>query len=278
MGRNCSTAQKTDLLHCGHKLEARISSYEQHTSYIMKLDNDIWWYAQYWKLPELDPQSGNFWWPSHQLSLGLVHSGKGMNSASFGIQTCQNQMPHPGWHCDEVETELHKGQINDSLDSLYLVLGEKLLCFQAEVRKSGSQYTTNWAWDNIHKFDTDGRWHKNIYNHTQNALERLSVEQDYLKHFRISQMPRWKWMETLQKSTYLGNNQTHLPGSGVKMNNWSLTMISVHTCRSVGKIFPIHWFSANLCPVYHVIWLRDRACNSQWEEEVWLVDWRCSGW
>jgi hypothetical protein len=80
----------------------------------------------------------------------------------------------------KVEAELRKGQINDSLDGLHLALGEKSLCFRAEVRNADSQRTTNRAWDNIHKFDADARRHRNIYNHTRNALKRLPVEPEYL--------------------------------------------------------------------------------------------------
>lgn len=56
MGRNCSTAQKTDLLDHRRKLEARISSYEQRILYIMKLDDDVRWPSQSGKRPQLDPQ------------------------------------------------------------------------------------------------------------------------------------------------------------------------------------------------------------------------------
>jgi hypothetical protein len=67
------------------------------------------------------------------------------------------------------------------LENLCLALGEKSLCFRADVRNANSQCTSQRAWDNIHKFDADARRHRNIYNHTRNALQRLPVEPEYLE-------------------------------------------------------------------------------------------------
>lgn len=58
MGRNCSTAQKTDLLDRRRKLEARISTYEQRISYIVKLDDDVQWSIHTGKTPDFDPDPG----------------------------------------------------------------------------------------------------------------------------------------------------------------------------------------------------------------------------
>ena len=71
----------------------------------------------------------------------------------------------------KVEAELHKGQINDSLDGLRLALGEKSLCFRMDVRNANSQRTTQRAWDNIHKFDTKARKHRNMFNLCRDALQ-----------------------------------------------------------------------------------------------------------
>jgi len=46
-----------------------------------------------------------------------------------------------------IEAELWKGQVSDALEGLHLALGEKSLCFWAEVRNANSQWTTNCAWD-----------------------------------------------------------------------------------------------------------------------------------
>lgn len=181
MGRNCSTAQKTDLLDRRRKLEARISSYEQRISYTMKLDDDVRWSTQSGKLPEPDPQ------PEEAFDDYLVDYPEDW----FTPETERITLPSalgPGeierLSLDviaKVEAELRKGQINDSLESLRLALGEKSLCFRAEVRNADSQRTTQRAWDNIHKFDADARRHRSIYNHTRNALQRLPVEPEYLE-------------------------------------------------------------------------------------------------
>ena len=180
MGRNCSTAQKTDLLDRQRKLEARISSYEQRISYIMKLDDDVRWSSQSEKRPEVDPQ------PEETFDDYLVDYPEDWFTPERERITLPSALG-PGeigrlslGDIAKVEAELRKGQINDSLDGLRLALGEKSLCFRAEVRNADSQRTTNRAWDNIHRFDADARRHKNIYNHTRNALRRLPVEPEYL--------------------------------------------------------------------------------------------------
>jgi hypothetical protein len=80
----------------------------------------------------------------------------------------------------EVEGELRKGQINDSLQGLRLALGEKSLSFRAEVRNAHSQKTSQRAWAKVHKFDAEARRHRKIYNHSRAALQRLSVSPEYL--------------------------------------------------------------------------------------------------
>jgi hypothetical protein len=181
MGRNCSTAQKTDLLDRRRKLEARISSYEQRISYIMKLDDDVQWSIQSGKLPELDPQ------PDEAFDDYLVDYPEDWFTPEKERITIPSALA-PGEitrlsldGVAKVEAELRKGQINDSLENLRLALGEKSLCFRADVRNANSQRTSQRAWDNVHKFDADARRHRNIYNHTRNALERLPVEPEYLE-------------------------------------------------------------------------------------------------
>jgi hypothetical protein len=147
----------------------------------MKLNDDVQWSSQSGKRPELDPQ------PEETFDEYLIDYPEDW----FTPEREQIMLPSalgPGEierlsmdDIAKVEAELCKGQINDSLDGLRLALGEKSLCFRAEVRNADSQRTTNRAWDNIHKFDADARRHRNIYNHVRNALERLPVEPEYLK-------------------------------------------------------------------------------------------------
>jgi hypothetical protein len=60
-----------------------------------------------------------------------------------------------------------------------LALGEKAMSFRADVRNAKSQRTSQRAWANIHKHDSDARKHRNIYNHARAALIRL----DHLPEF-----------------------------------------------------------------------------------------------
>jgi hypothetical protein len=146
----------------------------------MKLDDDVQWSRQSGKLPDLDLQ-------------GDETSDDILDEYPEGWFTPENEritLPSalaPGeverlslQDITQVETELRKGQIHDSLDALRLALGEKSLCFRAEVRNANSQRTTQRAWGNIHKFDADARRHRHMYNYARNALRRLPVEPEYL--------------------------------------------------------------------------------------------------
>jgi hypothetical protein len=79
-----------------------------------------------------------------------------------------------------VEAELRRGQIQDALHGLRLALGEKSLCFRAEVRNAHSQRTSQRAWANVHKHDADARMHRKLYNHARAALTRLNRFPDFL--------------------------------------------------------------------------------------------------
>ena len=79
-----------------------------------------------------------------------------------------------------IEAELRKGQVTDALEGLRLALGEKSLCFQAEVRNANSQQTTNCAWDRVHKFDADARQCRSTYRYAWSALRRLQIDPEYL--------------------------------------------------------------------------------------------------
>lgn len=180
MGRSCSTAQKTDLLDRRRKLEARISTYKQRISYIIKLDDDVKWSIQCGKTPDLGSH------PSDSSDDLLEDYPEGWFTPEKERITLPSALA-PGeierlslLAIAEVEAELRKGQINNSLENLRLALGEKSLCFRAEVRNARSQRTTQRAWDNIHKFDSEARKHRNMYTHTRDALRRLPVNGQYL--------------------------------------------------------------------------------------------------
>jgi len=79
-----------------------------------------------------------------------------------------------------VEAELRKAQVTDALEGLRLALGEKSLCFRAEVRNANSQRTTHRAWDRVHKFDADARQCRSTYRYARSALQRLQIEPEYL--------------------------------------------------------------------------------------------------
>ena len=146
----------------------------------MKLDDDVEWSAHAGTVPDVlaypettddDPSDdypdGSFTPETERLTLP--------SSLAFGEIDRLSLQP-----VATIEIELRKGQINDSLESLRLALGEKSLCFRAEVRNADSQRTSQRAWDNVHKFDADARKHRNLYLHARSALRRLPVDHTYL--------------------------------------------------------------------------------------------------
>src|ERR1700733_3592672 len=83
-----------------------------------------------------------------------------------------------------VESELRKGQVMDALEGLHLALGEKSLCFRAEVRNANSQWTTHRAWDRVHKFDADVQQCCSTYQYARSALQHLQIDPEYLSMLR----------------------------------------------------------------------------------------------
>ena len=134
----------------------------------------------------------------------------------------------------KVEAKLRKGQINDSLDGLHLALGEKSLCFRTDVRNANSQRTTQRAWDNIHKFDTEARKHRDI------TEDDMKMAGDITEEHRVGQRSdtlAWFWRHSANRE---GDNM-----SGPHM----------HEC----EWYPLYAFQSNICQVYRVSWLRAKA-------------------
>jgi hypothetical protein len=124
LGSTCSVAQKNELLDRRRKLEARITTYENRISVIIKLDDDTQWSISDIDLHvaessdnllELDsdewlsPERERITLPS-ALAAGEIER---LSLESIAI----------------IEAELRKGQVTDALEGLRLALGEKSLCF-----------------------------------------------------------------------------------------------------------------------------------------------------
>jgi hypothetical protein len=180
LSAGCSVAQKNDLLDRRRKLEARISAYEQRISLIMKLDDNTLWSAEVGKGREIDAdweessddvlaRYPDGWFTPERESITLP------SALAPGELDRQSLQP-----IALVEAELRKGQVTDALEGLRLALGEKSLCFRAEVRNANSQRTTHRAWDRVHKFDADARQCRSTYRYARSALQRLQIEPEYL--------------------------------------------------------------------------------------------------
>ena len=180
LSTGCSVAQKNDLLDRRRKLEARISAYEDRISVIMKLDDDTLWSTEIGKRREIDSdgedasddvlaRSPDGWFTPEKESITLPSA---LAPGEIHRQSLES--------IAMIEAELRKGQVTDALEGLRLALGEKSLCFRAEVRNANSQRTTHRAWDRVHKFDADARQCRSTYRYARSALQRLQVKLEYL--------------------------------------------------------------------------------------------------
>jgi hypothetical protein len=120
----CSVAQKNELLDRRHKLEARITSYENRILVVMKLDDDTQWLIanidpQVVELLDDHPEFDSDEWlipEKERITLPSALAAGEIERLSLELIAI-------------IETELHKGQVTDTLKGIYLALGEKSLCF-----------------------------------------------------------------------------------------------------------------------------------------------------
>ena len=95
----------------------------------MKLDDDVAWSRQSGKTPDLDRQGGDSfddvldeypegWFTPENERITFASVLAPGETERLSLQEIA-----------QVEAELRKGQINDSLEALRLALGEKSLCF-----------------------------------------------------------------------------------------------------------------------------------------------------
>ena len=180
LSAGCSVAQKNDLLDRRRKLEARISAYEHRISDIMKLDDETLWSTEVGKHREIDSELADAsddvlarypegWFTPERENITLPSA---LAPGEIERQSLQS--------IALIEAELRKGQVSDALEGLRLALGEKSLCFRAEVRNANSQRTTNRAWDRVHRFDANARRYRSAYQYARNALRRLQIDPEYM--------------------------------------------------------------------------------------------------
>lgn len=173
-------AQKNEVLDRRRKLESRIATYENRISVIMKLDDDTVWSREVRQRREIDAdildpaddilaRHADGWFTPEREAITLP------SALSAGEITRQSLEP-----IANIEAELRKGQVSDALEGLRLALGEKSICFRADVRNANSQRTMHRAWDRVHKYDAEARQCRSTYRHARNALQRLQVDPAYL--------------------------------------------------------------------------------------------------
>jgi hypothetical protein len=278
IGIACSVAQKNDLLDRRRKLEARIAAYEERISVIMKLDDDTMWSTEDGQIPginshadELSDDIPDFesdgWFTPEVERITLPSALPAGEIERLSLKSIAT-----------IEAELRKGQVSEALEGLRLALGEKSLCFRTEVRNADSQRTTHRAWDNVHKFDTKARKCRSTYRHARSALQRLAIDQEYLRTLHPITDDDLKVAGDLTDERRFGQRSDALPwfwriGDAVEMNGPRM-----EECMSCGS-----WcsYTPNALSVYRVSWLRAKARFDRWSEELnligyemrWTVNW-----
>jgi len=236
----------------------------------MKLDDDVQWSVQAGKLSHIYPHPGDMlddipddypegWFTPETERITLPSALAPGEIARLSLDGIA-----------KAEAELRQGQINDSLENLRLALGEKSLCFRAEVRNAHSQRTTQRAWDNVHKFDTEARKHRSMYNHARSALHRLPADQDYLETLQDITEADMKMSGDITEEQRFGQRSDTLAwfwrqGGDPDSGDISNPRMQECMCSSFNP------FLTNISIVYRVSWLRAKARYLRWEEEVRLV-------
>jgi hypothetical protein len=124
-------------------MTARITTYEQQISVIIKSDDNTQWCVADGKIPDLDPQVGEvlddlpellpygwFTLEREQITLPSALAPGEINHLSLKPIAL-------------IEAKLCNGQVKDALKGLWLALSEKSLCFRTDVRNANSQRTTH---------------------------------------------------------------------------------------------------------------------------------------
>ena len=248
-------------------MEARISTYEQWMAYIMKLDEDVRWSTAAGKHPDNDTEASKIsnedeedysegWFTLEKERITLP------SALARGEITHLSLSP-----IATVEAELRKGQINNSLEGLRLALGEKSLCFRAEVRNADSQRTTQRPWDNVHKYDSEARKHRGMYNHAHGTLQRLPDQQEYLHALHDITEDDMKMSGDITEEQRFGQQSDTLAwfwrrGRNIDLEDESTPRMQGCMCCLISCDL------TNFISVYHVSWLRTKTRYQRWAEEI----------
>jgi hypothetical protein len=246
---------------------------------IMKLDDETLWSTEVGKRQEMDSD----WEDSSDDILARYPDGwftperEGITLPSAlapGEIARQSLQP-----IAMIEAELRKGQVTDALEGLRLALGEKSLCFRAEVRNANSQRTTLRAWDKVHKFDADARQCRSTYRYARSALQRLHVEPEYLATLHDITDNDMKVAGDLTDEGRFNQRSDSLAWFWRVGQTDESAHPRMQECMSECRIVLI--CLTDLCLVYRVSWLRAKARYSRWSEEFrivgyemrWTVNW-----
>lgn len=169
------------------------------------------------------------------------------------------------------EMELRKGQANDSLEALKMVLAHKALLLRHVVRNAKSSHTRTRAWDKVKLSGIELKKHARAYNRTRQAMVNLGVDDDSLKFYQKITTRDLGVSGDIVEENRLGQRSETLAwfwrlGHGHSSND----NVWMNECKSIPSS-PHCTGMLTIVAVYRVTWLRSKARFTRWAEEVELV-------
>lgn len=170
------------------------------------------------------------------------------------------------------ERKLRMGQANDALQGIRVALSRKAIFFRG-LREATSKTKRNRSWDHIKSTTGSARHYVRIYLRARKALLRLGTPADELAKYQPLTRDQLKITAARIDPALRGVRNSNLA--------WFWTLdVQGDTEAAEGMEeckFNQHFFVKQLCSyatiftVYRVHWLKAKARNDRWTEEVVLI-------
>ncbi|KAG1847237.1 hypothetical protein F4604DRAFT_1884051 [Suillus subluteus] len=179
--------------------------------------------------------------------------------SNLGVDRCRHCMAED---LIPLEMSLREGQANDTLHNLRIHLCNKAVLFRTSVRQAKSQALKTRAWSQVTSVQQAVSLHASIYTKTRKQMMKLEPGQDQLQKFK----PLLR--EQLKISTAVGDPNARGQRNESLAWFWSVEVDLGGPDQSWNEEF------------YRVHWLRAKALQDRWKEEMTLVqlemDWTCN--
>ncbi|KIM70529.1 hypothetical protein SCLCIDRAFT_18643 [Scleroderma citrinum Foug A] len=166
-------------------------------------------------------------------------------------------LPHCGaWGLNcliKQELQLHQGQANDALHEIQLSLADKAMLYRTDVRHGRNYTMTSRTWKKVADLDATVTRHTAVYHRCRKQMVALGADSSILDQYQPLDKKDLIVSTTVTEPNARGHRHDSLA--------WFWTMdIPKDTNRN-------DWMSE----FYHVHWLRAKAKQDRWVEEVELL-------